>query len=244
MPAVCSLRAISKPFSMKRPGLSRPLVAATLFLAAAALRAEETAPAKPAGPPLSPSERELVKRYDKNGDGRLDAEELAAAHEAMRTEAPMRGPDGNRPPGQAGALGRQVYQRLLQTYDQNRDGHLDAGEQTAAVESLRANRPEIYQALLQRFDVNGDGKFDAGESAAMFDTLSRLPPVQPGAGAAAAMPGAPDDNKNLTDEQRLRLQRMKEAMEKRRAERQQTATSPAAPAATAAPKPPTKEDPK
>ena len=75
---------------MKRPGLVSPLLAATLFLAGAlAARAQDksTPPAKPAAtpPPMMKANRaeELLKRFDLNHDGKLDDDEVAAAHEAM-----------------------------------------------------------------------------------------------------------------------------------------------------------------
>jgi hypothetical protein len=52
--------------------------------------------------PLTPQEQELLQRYDKNGDGKLDAAELDAAHGAAY-QAKL-GRD---------VLARQLYDRLL-----------------------------------------------------------------------------------------------------------------------------------
>jgi len=154
--------------SLQRSKLFTFIFPATLFLAAA-LRAEEARPAAP----LTPTEAALLKRFDTNGDGKLDETELADAHEALRVQ-----------PGARAAIAGQVYSRLLEHFDAAQAGHLSPDEQAAAVQYLRQNAPRIYQALLQRFDLNGDGALDAAETAAMFGALgqvaaSALPPVRP-----------------------------------------------------------------
>ncbi len=212
---------------MKRPGLSHPLRPATLFLAAAvafspALRAEDAAPAKPAAPKLSDRDAELIKRYDKDGDGKLSAEELAAAHDQMRMDGTSRpvGPNGAAlPPGSP--FGAQIYQRLLQTFDRDHDGKLTGQEQIDAVEAIKQRNPDIYQRLIQRADVNNDGKLDESERTAMFDFLAKLPVTRPEAkdgkenkdAAAAARPP-------LTEAERENLKKFREEYQRRRAERQ------------------------
>jgi len=170
---------------MKFHTLPYPVFSATLFLAlAGAVLAFSTGfgqlvlGAPPAGgaptasspllaPPradttLTPEETEVLKRFDKNGDGRLDDDEVAAAHMGMaRTELRAR-------------VGQMVYSRLLQAFDREHRGSLSPEEQAQAVEFLRANRPVIYQALLRRFDLNRDGSLDANETAAMFRALERI----------------------------------------------------------------------
>jgi hypothetical protein len=154
--------------SLQHSKLFSFILPATLFLAAG-LRADE---AKPAAT-LTPPEAALLKRFDTNGDGKLDETELADAHEALRGA-----------PGARAAVAGQVYSRLLEHFDRDQTGHLGPDEQAAAVGYLRQNAPRIYQALLQRFDLNGDGELDAPETAAMFGTLGKVamatpPPVRP-----------------------------------------------------------------
>jgi EF hand len=156
--------------SLQRFKLFRFILPATLFLAGG-LRADEARPAAP----LTPTEAALLKRFDTNGDGKLDETELADAHEALRAQP------GAQPAARA-AMARQVYARLLERFDARQTGHLDPDEQAAAVQFLRENAPRVYQALLERFDVNNDGALDATETAAMFGTLGQVaagPPLRP-----------------------------------------------------------------
>jgi hypothetical protein len=153
--------------SLQHTKLFRFILPATLFLAAS-VRGDE---AKPAAV-LTPYEQALLKRFDTNGDGKLDETELADAHEALRV-----------PAGTRAAAATQVYARLMARFDQHQTGHLDPDEQAAAVQFLRQNAPRIYQALVQRFDLNGDGELDATETAAMFGALGQV--------AAATAPRPP-----------------------------------------------------
>jgi hypothetical protein len=118
MPAVSPVREFSLVLTMKRLGLSRALLAATLFLVADLAAAEEKASAATTTaqraaellralpteaselatvqPTLAGSEgavaaqgRDLVMRFDRNGDGRLDEAERSA----LRAEL-LRAPGG------------------------------------------------------------------------------------------------------------------------------------------------------
>jgi len=168
---------------MKHSTLPFSIFSATLFLALAVSipsnglgqlapgQAPESTSAAASGPllapprpdvTLTPQEAEVLKRFDKNGDGRLDEDEVAAAHMGMvRIEPRAR-------------VGQMIYGRLLQAFDREHRGSLSPEEQFQAVEFLRDNRPVIYQALLRRFDLNHDGSLDANETAAMFRALERL----------------------------------------------------------------------
>ena len=53
----------------------------------------------------------------------------------------------------------QHRQRMLQKFDANGDGKLDANE--------RAAMKQAHAARIKPFDTNGDGKLDANEKAAM-----------------------------------------------------------------------------
>src|SRR5687768_17068220 len=117
--------------SMKRPGLTPPLASATLFLIVAAFSIppklwgqEMTAGAKSAK-----RADELLKRYDKNGDGKIDDDERAEAKEVMMKD------QIERQMGRANALsgGLEPFRvQALDLFDKNRDGQLDETERAAA----------------------------------------------------------------------------------------------------------------
>jgi Ca2+-binding EF-hand superfamily protein len=159
---------------MKRPGLTLHLAAATLFLAG--LRAEDTKPVAPAPAPARPMgamkgrrDADLVKRFDKNGDGRLDDDERAEAKEAMFKE------QMDRQTARAAALGgtEQERAKMLELFDKNKDGRLDDDERAAAEKFGReraANLPAaggaVRAEMIRRLDKNGDGKLDDAERGA------------------------------------------------------------------------------
>jgi hypothetical protein len=93
----------------------------------------------------APARKDLIAKFDKNGDGKLDDAERAqakAAFEAKRAER---------------------RKEVLARYDTNQDGTLDLAEKKAMRD---AKRTERFQAM----DKNGDGKltleeFKAGDGA-------------------------------------------------------------------------------
>ena len=93
----------------------------------------------------------LLQRYDTNRDGKLDEDELAAAHEAM-----LKSGVG----GVAGERAGRVRALLLKRFDQNGDGRLDETE-----------RATMRSYFLARFDKDGDGRLDDEERAAMRQEL-------------------------------------------------------------------------
>ena len=117
-----------------------------------------------------PEEADILKRYDRNGDGRLDESERLAAHMSVgRSKIGAR-------------VGVAVYAGLLQRFDRDHRGTLTPEEQSQAIAFLRSDRPILYQALLRRFDRDRDGNLDAQETAALFRGLQRLASRQRKAG--------------------------------------------------------------
>jgi len=140
------------------------------FLALPAGAQDEAKPAAvPADAPkadrateMAKRREELIKRFDKNGDGKLDEEEKAAAKEAMKMEGGGRGPGG--------AEGEKRRAELLKRFDKNGDGKLD-DEERAEMEKARqliqrnGGMDRFRQEILKRFDKNGDGVLDDAERA-------------------------------------------------------------------------------
>jgi EF hand len=138
---------------MKMFSLLPAACAATLFLAAGlhAADATSTAPASAdsASTPAAPGPRheKMLKRFDKNGDGKLDDAERAEAKEQMRAEnSARRG---------------KMRDRLVKRFDKDHDGKLTGAELDAAVASIE-KRPRV----IERFDRDGDGKLSPEEKAA------------------------------------------------------------------------------
>lgn len=94
------------------------LTLCTLALTAGSLLAEDTATPAPAASTETakhPKAREeMLKRFDANGDGKLDETERAAARAAHPK------------------AGKKAEQRLLERFDANKDGKLDETEMAAA----------------------------------------------------------------------------------------------------------------
>jgi Ca2+-binding EF-hand superfamily protein len=83
----------------------------------------------------------LIERYDADKDGKLDQQELEAAHAAR---------------------GEAMKARMLERFDANKNGVLDPEEREAA----KAAREQRRAELVKRFDANGDGKLDQTEREA------------------------------------------------------------------------------
>lgn len=100
---------------------------------------------------------EAMKRFDKNGDGRLDDEERAEALEAMKKKG--------------SEIQGQLRQFMLRRFDADGDGTLDQAERKTAfnetMKQLEENGPMVKNTVLgfvhKRFDANGDGTLDKEE---------------------------------------------------------------------------------
>lgn len=211
---------------MKRPGLTPHLLAATLFLAGG-LRAAETQsapsaakPPREAGPaPAMKATRaeDLLRRFDKNGDGKLDEDEQAEAHEIMLREQMTR-----RAAKAAAApeAGQPFRQKMLELFDKNHDGRLDDDERAEArkyaEEHGLGEGGAVRTELMKRFDKNADGKLDAEEMAALSKFLQER---RAETGANTPVPAIAETPAAAIDQ--AKLDKIAEAVAKRRAERQQ-----------------------
>ncbi len=112
----------------------------------------------PAARPDSVASRwaEVLQRFDKDGDGRLNEEERAAARAAWQAQG------AERP--------EMLHGQLVRRFDKDGDGKLNDEERKAAWEEFQKRegpRADEFRArILQRFDKDGDGKLNEEERAA------------------------------------------------------------------------------
>lgn len=135
-----------------------------------------------------PQYQELLKRFDRDGDGRLNEQE----RQLMSQEVQKRAGQGN--------ANRPSREEVIKRYDKNGDGQLDAQE-LAALRSQMAktrdgagsrppndNRREgtNNRGLIERFDTNKNGRLDPEEQQKAREAMQRRQgnpqqrPPQPG----------------------------------------------------------------
>ena len=118
------------------------------LMIAAPVHADEVA--KPGGEGKKPSPevmQKLLEKFDADGDGKLNAEEGAAAKQAMAERR-----------GEAGSGDGKA--EMLKRFDKDGDGKLNSDEAKAAKEAMAEHRKE---EMLKRFDKNKDGELDSRE---------------------------------------------------------------------------------
>jgi hypothetical protein len=117
----------------------------------------------------------LLRRFDKNGDGKLDVTEVAEARKILSG-----GQDAFAANGPLFGLRALIMQR----FDHQGAGQLDASElaeintvlftpivpPTTSADDL----PALQQSILHHFDKNGDGQLDAAERAAAKAWLEQV----------------------------------------------------------------------
>ena len=137
------------------------LVAAFGCMSFTVYAADDTAPAN------KDRRQEILKRFDANGDGKLDATEREAAKAAM----PERRGDGPKD-GVAGKIRERAKDRL----DTDGDGKISESER-AAMRAEIVNRPRA----MARVDTDGDGQISDTEWAAAREQMrDRMGPGGPG----------------------------------------------------------------
>ena len=90
---------------------------------------------------------ELLKRFDKDGDGKLNEEERAAAKQAMQVRGGRPGPKGQEKlgagkgqPGQGAPGNRPNKEEFLKRFDKNGDGKITDDERAAAKQAMQERR--------------------------------------------------------------------------------------------------------
>jgi Ca2+-binding EF-hand superfamily protein len=147
----------------------------------------------------------MLKRFDLNGDGRIDDHERADAREMMLQEQV----DRQMARVAASQATPEVFrQRALEFFDANRDGRLDEDERVAAQKfienraaaTLLPERAAWREEFLKRVDKNANGRIDSDERGAVRDLLF-------GPAAAPELSAAPtDDLKDLAGTIRAAIQ--------------------------------------
>jgi Ca2+-binding EF-hand superfamily protein len=174
--AASGSRAESSIFrSMKRSGLTSLLLAATLFLfpAAASLAQAQTMMGDTPAAKAARRAEDLLKRYDRNGDGKLDDDERAEAKEAMmQTQLDQQMARATAVPGGIERFRTQA----LALFDRNKDGRLDDEERAEAqrLAEMRQDPGARLDDFAKSFDRNNDGKVDAEERTQLDAFLTEL----------------------------------------------------------------------
>ena len=132
-------------------------LSAGLFLITVVFTSAEAADAMSKEDAKKAKMAELLKKYDKNGDGKIDD----AEEEGIRADRKKEGE----------AKKAAARAELLKKYDKNGDGRIDDAEE----EVIRAERKKAEAGkkaaaladLIKKYDKNGNGKIDDAEEEAI-----------------------------------------------------------------------------
>ena len=139
---------------------------------------------------------EAMKRFDTNGDGRLDDAERAEALREMKKKG--------------GEIQGQLRQFMLRRFDADGNGTLDPTERKTAfdetMKQLEENGPMVKNTVLgfvhRRFDANGDGTLDKEELGVARDELTKRIIEGIPAGEGPAKPIDPVARRKQAEEKR------------------------------------------
>lgn len=116
-----------------------------------------------------PEEAELIRRFDRDGDGQISELERAAARQSIGSgdarvgrRKPHRGP---------------APEEMMKQFDQDGDGQLSDKEQQVAREhmkKLREGQEAMRSAMTKRFDRNEDGRLTGDERQEARQAHGRL----------------------------------------------------------------------
>jgi hypothetical protein len=126
--------------------LLNTIIASALLSAAYAQAPEGKEKKGPHGPPP----KEILEKFDKDGDGKLNDEEAAAARTAMQAKRA----------------------EMEAKFDKDGDGKLSDEEKKAMMEERKAE-------MLKRFDKDGDGTLSDEEKKAMREAIGEHRPKKP-----------------------------------------------------------------
>jgi Ca2+-binding EF-hand superfamily protein len=98
---------------------------------------------------------EMIKQFDKDGDGKLSEDERKEARAAM---------EKRREEGKA---------KMLKRFDADGDGELSEDERKKMRETMDAKRKEVRAAVLKEFDANGNGKIDEDEREGVREWIKK-----------------------------------------------------------------------
>ena len=134
--------------------------------------------------------QELTKRFDRDGDGRLNEQERQVMRQEMQKRAST--DTANRP----------SREEVIKKYDRNGDGRLDARElaamrsQMARTRDGAGNRPSgnnrpggDNRAMIERFDTNKNGRLDPPEQQKMREALQQRQTDKPSQSQRPAQAG-------------------------------------------------------
>ncbi len=114
---------------------------------------------------------ELLKKFDKDGDGKLSEEERKAMREAHQASMEER------------------RKEMLEKYDKDGDGQLSEEERKTMREARQAEMEKRRKELLEKYDKDGDGKLSPEERAA-------IPPEERPRLRGPRGPGGPEGRPN------------------------------------------------
>jgi Ca2+-binding EF-hand superfamily protein len=111
---------------------------------------------------------EMVQKFDKNEDGKLDDSEREKAREAMQARREHQG-EGQGDGKKEGGRG-EMMDRMKEKFDANKDGQLDEKERETArgeMQKRREGTQKMREEMMKKFDANSDGQLDDSERAEM-----------------------------------------------------------------------------
>jgi Ca2+-binding EF-hand superfamily protein len=128
------------------------------------------------------SREEMMKKFDKDGDGKLNEEERAAVREEMKGrkdellkkfdadgDGKLSDAEREKIRKQLPGKGRKLPPPILAKFDKDGDGELNDEERAVAKKAWEARKEEA----LEKFDADGDGKLNPQERRAAMKAFQQ-----------------------------------------------------------------------